>query len=159
MGQQVVCPAINRLGRHDMLACLRQSLERVADGRRPAGHRQCRHATLQGRDAPLEHVLCRVRQPPVNVPRVPQSKTVGRMLRVMKHIRRRRINRNRPRIRHRIRLLLPDMQLPRLESPVLRIPDINSLVNFMIICHFFILHLLCPFCIHTNMVGLKCPIR
>ena len=101
-----------------MFPRLSQRLEGVGDGRRAGGHRQCRAAALQGRDAGLKYALGRVGQAAVNVARVAQAKAIRGVFAVMEHIRSSGVNRHRAGIGNGISLLLADVQLLGFKAPV-----------------------------------------
>ena len=111
MLQKVVGAAIDRRRRHDMLPRVHERLQRIRHRCRPRSRSQRRHAALQRRQAALQHILRRVREAAVYIARILQREAIRRMLRIAEHIRSRLIDRHRPRIRRRIRRLLPYVKL------------------------------------------------
>ncbi len=124
VGQQIVRAAVYGLGRNDVLAGLCQSRNGVINGRRPGSHCQRRSAPFQRSHSLFENALSGICQPSVNVPRIPETESVRRMIRIVENIRRSSVDWHRPGVRRRIRLLLPYLHLPRLKSPVFTIFDI-----------------------------------
>ena len=131
MGQQVVGAAIDGLRGHDVLAGAGKGLEGVADGRRAAGHRQGRAATLQRGDALFKDVVGGVGQPPVDVAGIPQAEAVGGVLAVVKHEGRRRVDRHGAGVGDGIGMLLADVQLAGFKGPVFRRTDIRHFYSLL----------------------------
>ncbi len=111
MLQQIISPAINIFRRYNMISCKRQILNRISYRRCSGCDRQSSYTTLQLCHPLFKNILCRIRESAINISRICQVKTSLRMIAVMKHIRRCLIDRHCPRIRRRIRLFLPCMQL------------------------------------------------
>ena len=109
MRQQIVGSSVDGLGSHDVLAGFCQGLERIIDRRRSGRHGQRRHTALQGSDPLFEDVLGRIRQPSIDIARVPKTEPVCRVLGIMEHIGCTGVDGHRSRVGHRVRLLLSDM--------------------------------------------------
>ncbi len=131
VGDQVVGTAVEVVGGDDVVAVLQDVLQGVGDSGGAGSDRQAGHATLEGGNALLEHTLGGVGQPAVNITRVAQAETVGRVLGVAENIRSRLINRNCAGIRCGVRGLLADMDGQRLNMVIFRA---HMLLVFVVVC-------------------------
>ena len=86
MCKEIVGAAIDGLLRDNMIAHMGECLDRRCDRRRSRGKGKRRRTALECGDALLEHILRRIHEATVDVARVLERKTVGGVLRVMKHV-------------------------------------------------------------------------
>ncbi|MCY1288947.1 hypothetical protein D9M70_380140 [compost metagenome] len=84
--QQVVGAAIQLARRNDVVAGLRDGLDRVGDRGHARGQRQRAHAALERGQALLEHVVGRVHDAAVDIARHLQVEQVGAVLRVVEGV-------------------------------------------------------------------------
>ena len=119
MREEIVGAAIDGLLRDDVVALMSKCLKGRRNCRCPRGKGERRRAALKRCDALLEHVLRRVHEPPVDIAGFLEGKTVGRVLRVVKHIGSCLIDRHGTRIGHGIGLLLTDTHLQGFKTVLL----------------------------------------
>ena len=113
MGQQIVAAAVDGLLSHDVIACLGQGLNGVADGSRAGGGGQSCYAAFQCRDALFQHILCRVGEPTIDVASVRQTKPSGGVGGVSKDVGSGLVNGHRSGIGGGIGVFLTNVELQR----------------------------------------------
>ena len=112
---QVERTAVEVIGSHDVVARSEEILQSIGHSRRAARHSQGSHAALQGRHALLEDRLSGISEAAIDIARITQRKAVGCMLRIAEHVRSSLIDRHGACIGGGVGLLLPHVQLQRLE--------------------------------------------
>ena len=80
MRNQVIRPAVQIICCHDMVSCLNYVLNGVGGSCSSTCYSKSCYPTLKCSYPIFENALSRVRQPPVDVPRISQSESVCRML-------------------------------------------------------------------------------
>ena len=103
--EQLVGPAVEVVARHDLVAHLRDRQQGVGDRRLARGHAQRARAAFERGHPLLEDVRRRVHQPRVDVAEFLQREEIRRVLAVAEDVRRRLVDRHRPRARRRVGLL------------------------------------------------------
>mmetsp|Transcript_373 Transcript_373/g.1076 ORF Transcript_373/g.1076 Transcript_373/m.1076 type:complete len:443 (+) Transcript_373:144-1472(+) len=98
----IVRPTIQRRRRDNILPDLTNCRNAQELRRLPARHRERAHAAFQRRHALFKHIIRRIHNSRINVPKRAQSKQIRPVLGRIKRIRRCRINWHRARIRRRI---------------------------------------------------------
>ena len=142
--EQVVAAAVDGLLRYDVVACLSERLNGVADRCCTGGGCQSCDAALESCNALLENVLRGVGQTAVDVACVGKTETVGRVLAVMENVRGGLINRNCAGVGYRVRLLLTDVKLLGFKCPICGVLDLchdNDLL-YISVSVFFLFY--CP---------------
>ncbi len=86
MREERVGAAVEQWYRDDVVAGLGDRQDRVVDGGLPRAEREGRKAPFQRRDTLLEHVVRRVHDPRVDVPRHHQVEEIGAMLGIVELI-------------------------------------------------------------------------
>ena len=109
--QKIEAAAVDRLLRNNVVACLRERLQRVGDRSCAGRHCQRRDAAFQRGDALLKHTLCGVGQTAVDIAGVGKSEPRRGMITVAEYIGSRLIDRDGSCIGCGIGLLLPDVKL------------------------------------------------
>ena len=117
--QQVEGAAIDVLGRHDVVAALRDVTHGILHGGGAGSDRQAGGTAFEGGDAILEHTLGGVGQTAVDVARVSQTEAGLGVIEVMEDVAGGLVDRHRAGVGGRVGLLLSDMQLQRLKTVVL----------------------------------------
>ena len=111
MSQQIVAASVNRLLRHNVAPILGERFYRVRDRSSPRSQSQSRPSSFQCRHTLFQDLLCGICKAAIDISCVLQIETRCRVGAVLKHIGRRSVYRNRPRVRRRIRNLLTHMKL------------------------------------------------
>ena len=109
--QQIIRSTVDGLSCHDMVTCTGDILKGIGNGCRTRGYGQSGNTAFQSSHTFLKHILCGIRQPPVNIPRVLQAKAGCRMGRIMEYIRSCLIDRYGAGISGRVRLFLSNVKL------------------------------------------------
>ena len=119
MGKQVVSAAVHVGGGNDVVPGARNILDGIGDGRRSGGYRQGARSPFQGGDALFENVCRGVHQAVVDVARLRQGETGGRLVGVLEDIGSGGVNRHGAGIRGRVRIFLAHVDLARFKTMVL----------------------------------------
>ena len=116
VGEQVITAAVYGLLGDNMPSVRRERLDRICDRRGSGSQGQRGASSLEGSQSLLQHILGGIGQPSVNIARVREAETVGRVLAVVKDVGSRLVDRYRAGICSGVRLLLADMKLKCLKS-------------------------------------------
>lgn len=114
--EQVERSAVQRPGRHDLVARSGDIEDRVGDRRRSGSYRQRAGPSFQRGDALLQHVVRRIADPGIHVPDFFECGQPLALLHALEHEGGRQVDRNGPRPGRRVRLL-PGVNLQRIEFP------------------------------------------
>ena len=105
LGEKGPGPAVEARRRDEILTGVADREERARDRRLPRGEAECGRAAVHRGEPLLEHVVRRISQPTVDVAELREPEEVRGMLRVVEHIRRRRVDRDGARLGDGIGLL------------------------------------------------------
>lgn len=113
--EQIVSPAIDSVGGHDMIALRHQPEYGIGHGSGAGRQRQNGHAAFESGHALLEHILGGIGEPAVDVALLLEIETGRSLGRAAENIGCGLVHRYRAGIGGRIGMLLPHMELHRLE--------------------------------------------